>query len=259
MASGIKTSRYTAAAVVLKSLDYGDSDRIVTFYTEGFGKVKGIAKGARRSRRRFVNSLEDFSLTSLVFSKKRPEGLALIEACDVRNHYPGIRADLRKALTAAYLTELVDRFTLEEKKNDGLFLLLVEFFDLLEKEGFSDGVVRIFELRLLKLSGYDPVLDRCVGCNTALKNMTNIYFDPVAGGIRCGCDPRAMEAYPLTTGTVKLLLLGKTMDVGKLPRLLFSERFLEESRRALAPFIQRLVGKELKSLKVLNEVERLAL
>ena len=55
-------------AIVLRSIDYGESDRIVTFYTADFGKVKGIAKGAKRSSKRFANTLESFSRLQLLFS-----------------------------------------------------------------------------------------------------------------------------------------------------------------------------------------------
>ena len=57
-------------AIVLRSIDYGESDRILTFLTDDFGKLKGIAKGARRSRRRFANALEPFSLSTLHFSRR---------------------------------------------------------------------------------------------------------------------------------------------------------------------------------------------
>jgi DNA repair protein RecO (recombination protein O) len=81
-----KRSTHKASAFVLRTLDYGESDRIVTFYTDEFGKLKGIAKGARRSRKRFANAIEMFSCSTIVFSRKNNQGLALIENCDVSNH-----------------------------------------------------------------------------------------------------------------------------------------------------------------------------
>lgn len=253
-------TNHKTRAIILRSIDYGESDRIVTFFTDEFGKVKGIAKGARRSKKRFANALENFSQTLIVFSRRSPEGLALIEACDVGNHHPGIRTDLEKMLTAAYLAEVIDQFTLEGKKNEKLFRLLEDFLDLLEAGPLWEGVVRIFELRLLRILGYEPALDRCVGCKTPVGEMKQIFFDPRDGGLRCGdCAPRVREVYPLSAGTVKTLLLGRDTETGRLSRIVFSAQAHEESRQALTSFIRHLLGRELKSLNVLNEIKRMAL
>jgi DNA repair protein RecO (recombination protein O) len=251
---------YKTDHILLRSIPYGESDRIVTFFTQEYGKVKGMAKGARRSRKRFVNALENFSCGQLMFSRKNREGLAWIEACDVRNHFPGIRADMDKTLTASYFIELVDAFTLEGKKNEGLFSLLLDFLHHLDGGSSSEGLVRIFELRLLKHLGYEPVLDRCVGCRTRLEEMGRIFFDPLEGGIRCGaCAPPTRNLYSMMQGTVKTLLLGKETETARLHRLVFSGAALMESRKALTAFIHHLLGKELRSLNVLNEIKRMAI
>ena len=98
-------------AIVIKTLDYGESDRIVAFYTSDFGKVKGIAKGAKRSKRRFPNALELFTLNRLIFFDKKESGLVRIEGCDIINTFPAIREDIRKIAFGCYLVELVDEMT----------------------------------------------------------------------------------------------------------------------------------------------------
>src|SRR5512136_629137 len=127
----MKTSQKTKA-IVLRSLDYGESDRILTFLTDEFGKLKGIAKGARRSKRRFANALEPFSLSNLLFSRRGRGGLALIEGSDVINHFAGIRTDLDRTLVAAYVAELADHFSMEGKKNLPLFDLLTDYLGFIE-------------------------------------------------------------------------------------------------------------------------------
>src|SRR4030043_1800431 len=117
-------TQHRTEAIVLRLMDYGESDLIVTFCTAECGKRRGIAKGARRSRKRFANALEPFSRLQILFSRRRPESLALIESCDVLSHFPAIRADLEKMVAASYLIDLTDQFTPEEKTNEGLFQLL---------------------------------------------------------------------------------------------------------------------------------------
>jgi len=247
-------------AIVLRLLDYGESDRIVTFFTSGFGKIRGIAKGARRSRRRFANALEPFCRSTILFSRRSSEGLALIESSDVICHFPSIRADLERTLMASYLIDLTEQFAPEEKKNEPLFALLADFLALIEAGPVTEAILRFFEIRLLKLSGYEPVLDRCQICKAPLCEGSGYRFDPAAGGLACGsCTPRGPDALPLSLGTIRTLLMGRDMAVEKLGRLLLTGPAAEESRRMMTHFIRHLLGRELKSLHVLNDIRRLGL
>jgi DNA repair protein RecO (recombination protein O) len=247
-------------AIVLKVIDYGESDRIVTFCTQDFGKIRGIAKGARRSRKRFANALEPFSSLRIQFSRKRPESLALIKGCDVLSHFSGIRDDLEKTLAASYLIDLTDHFTPEDKKNEALFILLRDFLSLLEETAMTDALMRFFEIRLLGISGYDPVLTHCLRCKTPIGKQVAYRFDAARGGLTCdACGPESPEAIGVSLGTIRTLLLGRDMEIGHLGRLLLSGQSADESRRLLAHFIRHILGRELKSIQVLNEIRRLTI
>lgn len=251
-------TQYRTQAVVLRLLDYGESDRIVTFCTREFGKIRGIAKGAKRSRRRFANALEPFCRSEILFSRRSLEGLALIEASDVICHFPMIRADLEKTLIASYLIDLTDHFTPEDKKNVALFGLLNDFLRIIETGPVTDALLRFFEIRLLKISGYDPVLDHCLICKTPIGKEALYRFSPVAGGLTCdACPPRNLDEIPVSLGTIRTLLMGRDLEIDRLGRLLLTEQSALESRRLLALFIRHILGRELKSLHVLNEIRRL--
>ena len=251
-------NQYRTEAIVLRILDYGESDRIVTFCTSEFGKLRGIAKGARRSRKRFVNALEPFSCSQILFSRRGPDSLALIESSDVICHFPAIRADLEKTLSASYLIDLTDQFTLEDKKNEELFRLLLGFLHLLEAVPPREALLRFFEIRLLKLSGYDPFLDHCLICKTPLDKETAYRFKSADGGLTClACRPEGPDAIPVSLGTIRTLLMGRDLAIDRLGRLLLSEQSAAESRLLLAHFIRHILGKEPKSVHVLNEIRRL--
>ena len=189
--------QYRTEAIVLRLLDYGESDRIVTFCTAGYGKIRGIAKGARRSRKRFANALEPFCFSQLLFTRRGPDSLAMIDSSEVISHFPLIRADLEKTLRASYLIDLTDQFLPEEKKNEAVFELLNAFLRLLEEHPATESLLRFFEIRLLKLAGYDPVLDRCLLCRTPVGTETSYRFVAADGGLivpllpsrRRRCDP----------------------------------------------------------------------
>ncbi len=245
------------AGFVLRSLSYGESDLIVTFYSREFGKIKGIAKGAKRSKKRFANVFEPFSLANIIFSQKNRDTLALIESCDIIDHYAAIRQDLGKTLTASYFIDLTDHFSPEGKHNENLFLLLADYLSWLGRENVSDAAIRFFEMRLLKIAGFEPALTACVRCNTQVTNGSSYYFYPKEGGIFCAACARP-ERYDqsVSAGTVRTLLLGKDMDMEKIKMVCLSESLAVESRNILCGFISYVLGKEVKSFKVMEQVRR---
>lgn len=251
---------YRATAIILDSFDYGESDRILTCYTDDFGKLKGIAKGARRSKKRFPNALEPFSLSRVIFSKKERDTLVLIESCDIINHHPCIREDLDKTLLSSYLVELTDQFTPEGKKDAALFQLLQNFLFMMDTGNPPEAFIRFFEIRLLKLSGYEPVLDRCMRCKEPVNHEALYRFIPSKGGIRCKtCHQNSVDSFPVSAGTLKSLLLGKDLDIRKVNRISLSDQSAQESRHILSHFIHHILGKDLKSLQVLNQIRRMGI
>ena len=245
-------------AIVLRAINYGESDRIVTFFTRDHGKLTGIAKGAKNSRKRFANTLDPFSCSQLFFSQRKPDALAFLEKCDMEEHYGAIRSHLEKTVFASYLVELVDAFTPDRKRHEDLFELLRDFLDLMTRTETPESLVRFFEIRLLTLVGYEPVLDRCVTCHRPLLSPDSYHFHPAAGGIQCGrCSPGNSAPFLISTGTIRTLLLAKDMPIEKLGRLVLSRQSTMESQRLLGRFITHLLGKELKSLQVLVQIQQL--
>jgi DNA repair protein RecO (recombination protein O) len=243
---------------VLHCLNYGESDLIVTFYSRDFGKLKGIAKGAKNSKKRFANVFEPFSLTSIIFSRKNRDTLAFIESCDIIDHYHSIRQDLEKTLIASYFIDLADHFSPEGKKNEKIFQLLQDFLIMLGQEKASDATVRFFEMRLLKLAGFEPALGHCTSCKTPVTNGNSYYFYPRDGGIKCaGCARPERYDQSISAGTVRTLLLGKDMDIDKIKLISLSDSLAMESRYILSGFISHVLGREVKSLKVMEQVRKL--
>lgn len=242
---------------VLRTLSYSESDLIVSFYSHDYGKIKGIAKGAKRSKKRFANVFEPFSLTNIIFTRKSRDMLAFIESCDIIDHYHDIRQDMEKTLIASYFIDLTDHFSPEGKKNENIFLLLQDFLLLLTKEKASDAVVRFFEMRLLKLAGFEPALDCCIVCKTPVTNGNSYYFHAGEGGITCSaCNKTQRYEQPVSAGTVRTLLLGKDMDIDKIKLITLTDSLARESRSILTGFISHVLGREVKSLKVMEQVRR---
>ena len=122
----------------------------------------------------------------------------------------------------------------------------------------TDSFLRFFEIRLLRISGYDPVLDHCLGCKKTIGHQGSYLFDSIKGGLTCeDCGSGNPDAIPVSLGTIRTLILGREMEIDRLCRLFLTGRSADESRRFLAHFIRHILGKELRSAHVLNEIRRL--
>jgi len=253
-----KRALHRTSSFVLRFIDYGESDRIVTFYTDRSGKLKGIAKGARKSKRRFLNAIEPFCHSTVLYSRRTKEGLALIENCDVINHYPAIREDLERTMVASCFIELIDQFTIEGRRVPGLFKLLGDFLGLIEGGNGIEETLRFFELRLLKVTGYEPALERCVKCGTPLDTIKFPFFCPADGGIKCSdCERDRFDSLPVSAGTLKMLSMAIKMDTDRIHRLVLSKRAMRESGDILRLFIRHILGREPKSLQVFNQIKNM--
>lgn len=198
--SAIPHEETVTPAVVVRTRAFGESDKIVTFLTRDLGKIAGIAKGARRSKRRFVNVLEPFTHVDVTLRLRPGYDLAFVNACVLRDAPISLARDLMKFAYASYVLELTDRMVREREAGPETYELVRDAIALLEHGEAEPGVLRAFELHLLRLTGYEPELDRCRRCATAVSAGTTMYVHPARGGVlcaRCRGEGRAYQASPL--------------------------------------------------------------
>jgi DNA repair protein RecO (recombination protein O) len=251
------TMRYPCVtpAIVLRAWPFGESDKIVSFLTEGYGKVTGIAKGAKRSRKRFVNTLEPFSLVNLRFQDRPQSKLAFVHACDMIRGFKDLTTSLEKIAYACYLMEITDGLTSEREENRSLFEHLREGLIFIEEKEASFLFLAFFELKLLKLSGYQPMLENCRRCGRSWNRdlQAKWRFSPCDGGILCeSCSTFRKEVMPLSSEALSLLADLQKANGVLSPHLSFPFSVLKESRSILLRFIQFQINKELKSARFLN-------
>lgn len=249
---------FTTNAIVIRSLHYGESDKIVTFFTKDFGKIKGIAKGARRSRKRFQNALGLFSHLRLIFFDREGMGLVRAEGCDILHTFPQIREDLKKIFYGNYYLELINEMAGERERNPEAFDLLLSFLLTLEEIDPQEEQLRMFEIRMLSLFGYRPNMRRCGLCKRDWDNSTEIasvFFSLEMGTLVCeSCSNTLNNLIPLSLGTARLIERISQMELEKIHRFKFTFQALLESRELLPKFITYQLGKELKSLKALRTI-----
>jgi DNA repair protein RecO (recombination protein O) len=182
------TALTTTEAIVLRAMKYRDTSRIVTFYTEAFGKLRGIAKGARGPKNKFASALEPLSCVTLVLYHHEQRELHLIAQCDI--HFPArnIRNDLRRMAAALACLELLDQVTHDTEQNGDLFSLSQQVVRMIDATA-SDPEVFLFayKVRLAGLLGFTPAFDVCEGCGEPMPadGESEIAFDVSRGAVTC--------------------------------------------------------------------------
>ncbi len=180
------------AAVVLRSIAYGEADRILTLLTESRGKVALIARGARKSAKRFAGALEPYAIIEGEIALGRGDVGRLAQARVLRA-FPAVLAALERMSIAAAGLELV-REAVPEREPDARLLPTVErFFEVVSEAPPRDEVRVAFALRVLALAGLSPNLASCGRCGRAAPEGKAALFDPGLGAIVC----RACGGAPL--------------------------------------------------------------
>lgn len=174
-------------AVVLRSMKYRDTSRIVTFYTKQFGKISGIVKGARTTKQPFGSTLQPMSYVNIVLYKKEGRDLHTVSQCDLEKSFRSLGEDLGKMAVGMAIIELVANIAHEEEENVPLFELLL---DSLSSTNDTDRApteqLMAFEIRLARILGFKPVFDACVSCGKRVPATdAEIRFELERGGPLC--------------------------------------------------------------------------
>ena len=170
-------------------MKYRDTSKIVTFYTKEYGKLKGIAKGARTAKNKFGSALEPMTLSMLVIYKKEHRDLHLISQCDAIDSFKNLTEDLDRMTTALAVIELMNQVTHDEERNLVLFALLGETLSALNSSSKNySSYLFTFRLRLASLFGYAPNFEVCGECGNPLiigNGEKHFAFQVARGAVFC--------------------------------------------------------------------------
>jgi DNA repair protein RecO (recombination protein O) len=237
------------AAIVIDCHDHGESDKIVTFFCAEGGRLSGIAKGAKRSKKRFVNKLELFSYLQLTYSLPRINSLAFIAAAELYSPFLKLRQNIELYNAATVIREFVLIGTSERESDNRIFELLLWSLQSLEDRRSPGVIIVIFLIRFFEYIGYKPNLLHCHQCGERIEIQKKYGFNYSAGSLACdSCSRQNIQAIvPLCLGTIKLLLSSQDLPLERLHRLQFSARPLKESLDMLHRYGRQLFQRDFHS------------
>jgi DNA repair protein RecO (recombination protein O) len=246
---------YKTEGIVLRSMDLGEADRVLTVLTPRLGKLRVIAKGIRRPRSRLGGGLEPFSDVHLVLAVWRT--FDVVTQAALEDPHLGLRDDLHSTAAAWYLVELVDRFCEGTSDSHQAFELLGQGLAALDAApaAVSRAVVaRWFELHLLDAMGFRPELAQCLDCGVAIEPEGNAYSAAAGGVLGPECAHGALGARLVSSAALKVMRHLQRSPLIQVLRLRVAADTQREVENLLHATVSAVLERELRSRDFLDEV-----
>ncbi|HKW17369.1 MAG TPA: DNA repair protein RecO [Terriglobales bacterium] len=170
-------------AIVLRTYPFRESDLLVTLFTRIEGKVRGVARAAKKSRRRFGGALEPLTYVKVTFEDRERQELARLDACEVLDSPLTSEVSYARAVALGHIAELLDELLPDREANDAVFRLALSVLKQVKGEDFWVPIT-YFELWMARLMGYLPDISECITCGRVL-NGSRAYFHVLADGLMC--------------------------------------------------------------------------
>jgi len=242
-------------AVVLRHADWGEADRLLSLYSRERGKVRAVAKGARRIKSRKAEHLEPF--TRLVLQLAKGRDLPIVTQADTLEAYLPLREDLLLTGYAAYVVELVDRFTYEgESESYPIYRLLVETLGRLASGADPWTALRYYEVHLLDHLGFRPQLFECANCAARIEAVDQ-FFSPAAGGVLCPrCGTGLPGAWPITMDALRYLRHFQRSDYADAQRAQPGPESRAETETLMQKYFTHILERALNSPDFLKQIRK---
>lgn len=232
--------------VILRSQRWGDADRIVTLFSHNLGKIRGVARGARRMKTRFGGVLEPFGLVDITLFQKTADALGQISQIDLVASYSAIRENLTVMTAAARMVKMVEAITVDRDPSPGMYAALVHGLESLSPEGDVALSALLFQIHVLGHTGFRPQFSCCTECGKPAQQNRPQWFSPQLGGMVCQeCAHRGGRVLPLSKGSVAFIEQARRLSLPQLSRLKAMGSVRMEVESTMEAYFQVVVGKSL--------------
>jgi len=240
--------------LVLKVAGYGESDKIVTLYSPDIGRVTAIAKGAKRSKQRFVNKLEEFTLLDISYRTSRSSSLLFLSEADLATPFLSLRTMHQRYVVAMLACEVIIRFTREQDPDKEIFALLLWLLDAVDRGVQPLQTAALFHLRLLGACGYQPELNHCCSCRQRVDNRRSFALLPANGALICNrCNSQVQQSnFSLSLQTIKFLQTAQQLNIHRLERLQMPIKAARETLHVLYRYSQHLLQRDIHSWRFVD-------
>ncbi len=241
-------------AIVLRTYPLRESDLLVTLFTRLEGKVRGVARAAKKSRRRFGGSLEPLTYVKVAYDDRERHELARLDSCEVLESPLASEVSYPRAVALGHVAELLDELLPDREANDAVFRLALSVLAQLRGKDYWLPIT-YFDLWMARLMGYLPELSECLNCGRSL-NGDRAYFHALADGLMCPEHKRlasselSAESRKLAAQMLRAPL--STIDADR------SQKSGADLRKFLLQLLERNIDKKLVTRGMLERVGSLS-
>jgi DNA repair protein RecO (recombination protein O) len=239
--------------IVLRSMDYGEGNKIISLFTSELGKVSVMARGAKKVKSRHAAVTQLFTYGDFVFFKQSGQ-MGTLNSAEIIEAHHALREDLYMSAYASYLVEMTDKMIGDEEGSTYLFEQVKAGLSAIEEGKDMQIVIHLYEMKMFDLAGYLPVTDVCVSCGS---DTGLISFSPVMGGVLCmRCRHRDPEAISIGEGALKLLRLFPRLDMRRLGSVKVKEETKVQLKMCMRTYMDVHVGIQWKARGFIEQMEK---
>jgi DNA repair protein RecO (recombination protein O) len=245
-------------AIILKSINHGETSKILTLYSREFGKITVIAKGARNIKSRFGGSLETLNYVSIVFYEKESRDIQILSQAEIIDPFKETKKNLRKTTLALAICELINQLEIGQEPNRLFFRLCISALQSINRASANIiNILSAYRIHVLDIMGFKPDFYNCLGCNKKLHKTT--FFNLHAGGIICDeCKREDTKAMVLYHETLQFLRTLQKTHISKLSGISPPKKVQDQVEEFLRRYMQYHVEgvRDLKALKFLHQIQK---
>lgn len=244
--------QFRVQALVIRSMDYGEGNKILTLFTREYGKMSVVARGAKKVKSRYGSVAQLFTCGDYLFF--RSGQLGTLNHAEIVEPFYKLREDLYKAAHASYLSELTDRMLGDQEGQPFLFEQLKASFQAIQEDKDFEIVDHLYEMKMIAHAGYSPELTACVSCGA---DDSLVSFSASMGGALCRrCAAKDSAAIAVSPGLLKLLRVCLQTDVRRLGQIDVKPETKAALKTLITAYFDHHVGLKLKSRDFLEQMDR---
>lgn len=247
--------QYRVEGIVIRSMDYGENNKIITIYTNTNGKVGIVVRGAKKAKSRYGSMTQLFTHGEFIYF--RNSGLGTLTHGEIIQSHHVLREQLEMTAYSSYAAELTDRVLQEEDASSYMFEQLHACLIAIEEGKDPEIITELYELKILETAGYGPNFESCSSCGNEQGSMV---MSARAGGVLCDrCRYKDTSALILSDGALKLLRLFRKMDLRRLGTIQVKDETKKQLKQALRLLMDTHINVTLKSRSFLDQLDKFSL
>lgn len=238
--------------IVIKRINFGEADKIITLLTKDRGKIRVVAKGVRKPKARLAGFLDLFHYNEYLIAEGR--NLDIITSASTVENWHGINQSLQQVALAYYMAETIDKLIEETQEIGDVFDLIYFNFRTLHQNEINLNVLKsFFEINIVSALGYKPELEKCIECNQTIQK--DAWFSFALGGILDSSHKNNdLLALPLSLSDLKILKGMYINNVQELQSVNWVDKISPQLSKISNGFLNYIIDRNIKSQEFLNEV-----